>query len=85
MVEFAGGNIIIDGIDISSIGLHDLRSKISIIPQDPTLFMGTIRSNLDPFEEVDDFRVWDVLERVNLKAYVSGLPDGLKSKVTEST
>ncbi|KAL4185218.1 hypothetical protein AMTRI_Chr10g229650 [Amborella trichopoda] len=54
IVDPVGGQILIDGIDISCIGLHDLRSRLSIIPQDPTMFEGTIRSNLDPLEEYSD-------------------------------
>lgn len=60
LIEPEGGRIIIDNIDISRIGLHDLRSRLGIIPQDPTLFEGTIRGNLDPLEEHTDNEVWQV-------------------------
>ena len=60
MIEPAGGKIIIDNIDISTIGLHDIRSRLSIIPQDPTLLEGTIRGNLDPLEEHSDQEIWQV-------------------------
>jgi ABC-type multidrug transport system fused ATPase/permease subunit len=60
IVKPAAGQIMIDGLDISSIGLHDLRSRLSIIPQDPTMFEGTIRSNLDPLEEHTDELIWEV-------------------------
>ena len=58
------GRVIIDGIDTKSIGLHELRSKISIIPQDPVLFSGTMRKNLDPFNEYQEEKLWAALESV---------------------
>lgn len=65
-LEAREGRIIIDGIDVSKIKLHDLRSRLAIIPQDPVLFSGTIRSNLDPFDEYSDEELFDALERVHL-------------------
>jgi ATP-binding cassette, subfamily C (CFTR/MRP), member 1 len=66
LVEICGGSITIDGIDISRIGLHCLRSALAIIPQDPVLFSGTIRSNLDPFRQITDADLWTALHRVHL-------------------
>jgi ATP-binding cassette, subfamily C (CFTR/MRP), member 1 len=66
IVELSGGSITIDGVDISQIGLHDLRSALAIIPQDPVLFQGTIRSNLDPFGQHDDGHLWESLRRAHL-------------------
>ncbi|KAF1811711.1 putative ABC bile acid transporter [Eremomyces bilateralis CBS 781.70] len=65
-LEAKTGTIAIDGIDISKVKLHDLRSRLAIIPQDPVLFSGTVRSNLDPFDEHEDWELRDALERVHL-------------------
>ncbi|KAJ8916752.1 hypothetical protein NQ315_013957 [Exocentrus adspersus] len=73
------GNIIIDNIDTSAIGLYDLRSNISIIPQEPILFSSTIRYNLDPFEKVSDEVLWQALENVELKEAI----DNLNQQVSE--
>lgn len=66
MTELSGGQIKIDDIDIATVGLQDLRSRLAIIPQDPTLFRGTIRSNLDPFNEHDDLALWSALRKADL-------------------
>jgi ATP-binding cassette, subfamily C (CFTR/MRP), member 1 len=66
LVELSGGSISIDGINIATVGLKDLRTRLAIIPQDPTLFRGTIRSNLDPFHEHTDLELWSALRQSDL-------------------
>lgn len=113
IIEAAEGCILIDNIDISTVGLHDLRNRITIIPQvytkqtkliktetqhtvlngaliyanllaqDPVLFSGTLRMNLDPFDKFTDEDIWRVLELSHLKNYVSGLQEGLQHEVAE--
>lgn len=83
IVEAMRGKIMIDGIDISKIGLHQLRSRITIIPQDPVLFSGTLRMNLDPFEAYTDEEIWRSLEHAHLKTFVEGLAAGLRHEVSE--
>ncbi|KAM8738721.1 ATP-binding cassette sub-family C member 2 isoform 1-T2 [Acanthopagrus schlegelii] len=83
IIEAAEGRILIDGVDISLIGLHDLRNRLTIIPQDPVLFSGSLRMNLDPFDRFSDEDIWRVLELSHLKEYVAGLQEGLQHEVAE--
>uniref|UniRef100_A0A3Q3RY77 ABC-type glutathione-S-conjugate transporter n=1 Tax=Mastacembelus armatus TaxID=205130 RepID=A0A3Q3RY77_9TELE len=83
ILEAAKGKIFIDGVNIADIGLHDLRSRITIIPQDPVLFSGSLRMNLDPFDTYTDEEVWSSLELAHLKNFVSNLPDKLNHECSE--
>ena len=83
MVELSGGSIEIDGVDIARIGLADLRHRLAIIPQDPVLFNGSFRTNLDPFGNYSDQEIWDALARANMKSYISELDGGLDAEVAE--
>ena len=83
IVEAAGGSISIDDENIAFLGLEQLRSKLTIIPQDPFLFSATMRENLDPFEKYSDRQLWEALEIANLKTFVAGLPKGLDFEVNE--
>uniref|UniRef100_A0A7N8X539 ATP-binding cassette sub-family C member 5 n=1 Tax=Mastacembelus armatus TaxID=205130 RepID=A0A7N8X539_9TELE len=84
LVELSGGSIVIDGVNIAQIGLNDLRSRLAIIPQEPVLFIGTIRSNLDPWGHYSDSQIWEALEKTHIKEMVSQLPHALYSEVTEN-
>ncbi|CAG2102867.1 unnamed protein product [Medioppia subpectinata] len=77
------GEIVMDGINTGSIGLRDLRSAISIIPQDPVVFTGSVRKNLDPFGEYSDQYIWSALEEVQLKGPVGDLPGQLDAQLAE--
>nr|XP_043635649.1 ABC transporter C family member 12-like [Erigeron canadensis] len=83
MVELEKGRILIDNYDISSFGLTDLRRVLGIIPQSPVLFSGTVRFNLDPFNEHSDVDLWEALERSYLKNVIARNPLGLDAEVSE--
>ncbi|XP_059280885.1 ABC transporter C family member 2-like isoform X3 [Lycium ferocissimum] len=83
IVELERGRILIDGCDVASIGLTDLRSALSIIPQSPVLFSGTVRFNLDPFSEHNDADLWEALERAHLKDVIRRNAFGLDAEVSE--
>uniref|UniRef100_A0A673IGR5 ATP-binding cassette, sub-family C (CFTR/MRP), member 3 n=1 Tax=Sinocyclocheilus rhinocerous TaxID=307959 RepID=A0A673IGR5_9TELE len=83
LLEAADGEIVIDEVKISEIGLHDLRSKLTIIPQEPVLFSGTLRMNLDPFEKYSDEEVWKALELSHLKRFVSNQTSKLDLECSE--
>lgn len=83
IIEAAEGHIVIDGVDIAKLGLHELRSRITIIPQDPVLFSGSLRMNLDPFDSYTDEEVWRALEFSHLKTFVFSLPKRLSHDCSE--
>ncbi|XP_030451407.2 ABC transporter C family member 14-like [Syzygium oleosum] len=84
LVEPTGGQIIIDGINICTLGLHNLRSRFGIIPQEPVLFEGTVRSNVDPVGQYTDEEIWKSLERCQLKDVIASKPDKLDSLVVDN-
>ena len=83
LIEPASGKIVIDSLDVTQIGLHELRSKLTIIPQDPVLFSGTLRSNLDPFDQYTDQQLWMAIEHSHLKDFVKSQENQLEHKITE--
>src|SRR5690348_3334857 len=84
LVECCGGSISIDHLDTSFLGLETLRSRLSIIPQDPVMFSSTLRYNLDPFGKCSDDEIRQVMARVHLTDMVANLPEGLASPVSEN-
>jgi len=84
IIELAEGSVVVDGIDIKTLGLNDARSRLSIIPQDPILFTGTVRSNVDPTDGYSEADIWKALDSVHMKHAVDSLPAKLDSPVTEA-
>uniref|UniRef100_A0A8C1VLS6 ATP-binding cassette, sub-family C (CFTR/MRP), member 12 n=1 Tax=Cyprinus carpio TaxID=7962 RepID=A0A8C1VLS6_CYPCA len=84
LAEPAEGTIFIDNVDICKLGLRDLRSRLSVIPQDPVLFIGTVRYNLDPFNNYKDEELWLALEKTFMKDTIAKLPEKLHSPVVEN-
>ena len=83
IIEPAGGAIEIDGISIAELGLHDLRPKLTILPQDPVLFSGSLRDNIDPFGHYNDTQIWDSLKNAHLQESISKIEAGLDYDVGE--
>ena len=83
ITDLCEGSIAIDGIDLATLGLEDVRRALCIIPQDPVLFSASVRFNLDPFNEASDEDIWSVLEQVELKDAIERLPRGLDDDVQE--
>ncbi|XP_068440086.1 ATP-binding cassette sub-family C member 3 isoform X2 [Clinocottus analis] len=83
LLEAAAGEITIDGVKISELGLHDLRSRLTIIPQEPVLFSGTLKMNLDPFEKYSDEELWSALQQSHLHKFVSNQPAKLELECSE--
>ncbi|KAJ2711587.1 hypothetical protein H4R19_003175, partial [Coemansia spiralis] len=83
IIESAGGQILLDGQDIAKYGLADVRSRLSIIPQDPVLFAGTVRENLDPFAQYSDHDIWRALEHAHLADVIRGKDERLEFEVAQ--
>ena len=80
---YVDGKLYIDGVDVLLMGVEDLRSRLSIIPQDPVLFTGTVRFNLDPFGTCSDDDLWQALRRCHLADFINGRDNGLDYEVAE--
>lgn len=77
------GQIVVDKLDLKSLGLHDFRSRFSVIPQDPVLFSGSVRQNIDPFEKLSDDEIWRALEQVEMRSTVSNMATGLNARIVD--
>jgi ABC-type multidrug transport system fused ATPase/permease subunit len=76
------GNIYIDDVEIKTLSLSQLRTKLTIIPQEPILFSGSVRINLDPFNQYSDSEIWHALESTGLKSVIGTMSGGLEAKIS---
>ncbi|XP_019920175.3 multidrug resistance-associated protein 1 [Magallana gigas] len=83
LIEPVSGNIEVDGENLTVLGLHDCRSKLTILPQDPVLFSGSLRMNIDPLNQFKDEQIWSAIEHAHLKSFVQSLPSGLEFECGE--
>jgi len=83
LIEPARGHLLIDGVDVAAVGVHTLRRRLTIIPQDPVLFAGSLRSNLDPFGRHSDAELWAVIHTSGMAAAVLGLRGRLDHDIGE--
>lgn len=83
LIEPVSGNIEVDGENLTVLGLHDCRSKLTILPQDPVLFSGSLRMNIDPLNQFKDEQIWSAIEHAHLKSFVLSLPSGLEFECGE--
>lgn len=83
LIELSAGEILIDDTPIAKLALADLRAAIAVIPQDPVMFLGTVRSNLDPFSQFSDDDIWQALERTHIAPFIRTLPGALSATVHE--
>ncbi|GIL76009.1 hypothetical protein Vretifemale_5748, partial [Volvox reticuliferus] len=83
LIDVVHGRILLDGVDIAAVGLDALRRQLAIIPQDPVLFSGTLRSNLDPWGAHGDEALWEMLQAVQLRGAVAAMPGGLDAAMAE--
>ena len=84
LVEPTGGSICIDGVDISKLGLQRLRTSLAMVPQDAYMFSGSLRGNLDPFDDYTDAELWEAIDQVGLKQIITDLPGGLETNVADN-
>eukprot|EP01129_Flabellula_baltica_P005848 TRINITY_DN2144_c0_g1_i4.p1 TRINITY_DN2144_c0_g1~~TRINITY_DN2144_c0_g1_i4.p1 ORF type:complete len:1232 (-),score=200.95 TRINITY_DN2144_c0_g1_i4:2377-6072(-) len=83
LTEIESGSILVNGVDIRSKSVRDIRRQLAIIPQDPVIFSGSLRFNLDPYDETTDQEIWRTIELINFSDFVRSLPDGLYTELTQ--